>query len=62
MFSTGLAVENGVIYAIEGGFGATPAVFRFEVIPEPATVLLVAAGLAAPGAARRRSPVAAADD
>jgi hypothetical protein len=55
-FATGVAEENGTIYVIEGGFGATSRVVTLTLVPEPASATATALGLAAlAGAARRRS-------
>jgi len=46
-FATGIDEQDGVIYAIEGGFSPQARILVFTPIPEPGTGVLVAAGLLA---------------
>ena len=46
-FATGIDEQDGVIYAIEGGFSPQARILVFTPIPEPGTGVLVGAGLQA---------------
>lgn len=52
-FATGLFESNGTIWVLDGGFPGVAKVYRLDLVPEPATLLLTAAGVALLGARRR---------
>jgi hypothetical protein len=52
-FATGLFERDGTIWVLDGGFPGVATVYLLAPIPEPATALLVAAGVALLGARRR---------
>jgi len=52
-FATGLFEQNGTIWVLDGGFPGVPTVYRLDLVPEPGTLALVAAGCALLGARRR---------
>lgn len=54
-FATAIAESAGIVYAIEGGFAPQPRILVFTPVPEPSTLLCLAAGLGALGLGRRQS-------
>jgi len=54
-FATGLFDDNGTIYVLDGGFPGVAGVFQLVPIPEPASAVGLAVGLAALASRRRRA-------
>jgi hypothetical protein len=52
-FATGLFAQDGTIWVLDGGFPGVAKAYRLDLVPEPGTIVLVAAGCAFLGARRR---------
>lgn len=57
-FATGLFDDGGTIYVLDGGFPGLADVFQLVPIPEPASAVALASGLAALAARRRTGSIA----